>query len=133
MTAWCMEASGQAQRRGNAHCAVEAGAHGSRPELGGGCQLPVGVWARPEGHRFVIEAGVVAVDGSESIRVRRSGLQRDAEDLARQVAAALLKHGAAPKPVTASPCQERLYVDASTRDTPVVSDQGRPRLRVGAW
>ena len=62
--------------------------------LGGGCQLPVGVWARPEGHRFVIEACVVAVDGSESIRVRRSGLQRDAEDLARQVAAALLDGGA---------------------------------------
>jgi hydroxymethylbilane synthase len=62
--------------------------------LGGGCQLPVGVWARQEGRKFVIEACVLAADGSESMRVRRVGLPRDAEDLAGQVAAALLGGGA---------------------------------------
>ena len=62
--------------------------------LGGGCQVPVGVWAREEGRKFVIEACVLAADGSESMRVRRVGLTRDAEDLAGQVAAALLGGGA---------------------------------------
>jgi hydroxymethylbilane synthase len=62
--------------------------------LQGGCQLPVGVWARQEGRRFLIEACVLAVDGSESMRVRRVGLLRDSENLASQVAAALLGGGA---------------------------------------
>lgn len=62
--------------------------------LGGGCQVPVGVWAREEGRRFLIEACVLAADGSESMRVRRLGLPRDAEDLARQIARALLDLGA---------------------------------------
>ena len=62
--------------------------------LEGGCQLPVGVWARLEGRKFLIEACVLAADGSESIRVRRAGMPRDAEDLARQVASALLGGGA---------------------------------------
>jgi hydroxymethylbilane synthase len=62
--------------------------------LGGGCQVPVGVWARQEARKFLIEACVLAADGGESIGVRRAGLPRDAEDLARQVAAALLDGGA---------------------------------------
>jgi hydroxymethylbilane synthase len=62
--------------------------------LQGGCQVPVGVWAREEGRKFLIEACVLAADGSESIRVRRAGMPRDAEDLARQVAKALLDGGA---------------------------------------
>ena len=56
--------------------------------------MPVGVWARQEGRKFVIEACALAADGSESMRVRRVGLPRDAEDLAGQVAAALLGGGA---------------------------------------
>jgi hydroxymethylbilane synthase len=62
--------------------------------LEGGCQVPVGVWARQEGRQFLIEACVLAADGSESMRVRRVGLPRDAESLAGQVAAALLGGGA---------------------------------------
>ena len=42
--------------------------------LEGGCQVPVGVWARQEGRKLVIEACVLAADGSESMRVRRVGL-----------------------------------------------------------
>jgi hydroxymethylbilane synthase len=62
--------------------------------LHGGCQVPVGVWARDEGRKFLIEACVLAVDGSESIRVRRMGLPREADDLAREITAALLNGGA---------------------------------------
>jgi hydroxymethylbilane synthase len=62
--------------------------------LQGGCQVPVGVWARKEEREFVIEACVLAADGSESIRVRRAGAPRDADDLARQITAALLDSGA---------------------------------------
>jgi hydroxymethylbilane synthase len=62
--------------------------------LQGGCQVPVGVWARKEEREFVIEACVLAADGSESIRVRRAGAPRDADDLARQITAALLDNGA---------------------------------------
>jgi hydroxymethylbilane synthase len=62
--------------------------------LEGGCQVPAGVWAREDGRKFVIEACVLAADGSESMRVRRVGMTRDAEDLAGQVAAALLGGGA---------------------------------------
>jgi hydroxymethylbilane synthase len=62
--------------------------------LEGGCQVPIGVWARQEGREFVIEACVLAADASESLRTRRAGLSRDAEDLARRVAAALLDSGA---------------------------------------
>jgi hydroxymethylbilane synthase len=62
--------------------------------LQGGCQVPVGVWAREEDRQFVIEACVLAADGSESIRVRRAGAPRDADDLARQITAALLDSGA---------------------------------------
>jgi hydroxymethylbilane synthase len=63
--------------------------------LQGGCQVPVGVWARGEGRKFLIEACVLAVDGSESIRVRRTGLPQEAGDLARDITAALLSGGAA--------------------------------------
>lgn len=62
--------------------------------LEGGCQVPVGVWARHEGRKFQMDACVLAADGSESIRVRRGGLPRDAEDLAQQITAALLDGGA---------------------------------------
>ena len=62
--------------------------------LQGGCQVPVGIWARSEGRRFLIEACVLAADGSESIRARRVGWPRDADDLAREITAALLNGGA---------------------------------------
>lgn len=62
--------------------------------LQGGCQVPVGVWARNQGRTFLIEACVLAADGSESIRARRMGLPRDADDLAREITAALLNSGA---------------------------------------
>ncbi len=41
--------------------------------LDGGCQVPVGVWARLEARKFLIEACVLAADGSESIARAASG------------------------------------------------------------
>jgi hydroxymethylbilane synthase len=62
--------------------------------LQGGCMVPVGVWARDVNRKFLIEACVLAPDGSEAMRVRRLGMPRDAENLAQQVTAALLNGGA---------------------------------------
>lgn len=79
------------------HNATQVAVEAERAVLGGlqgGCQVPVGVWAREEGRKFVIEACVLAPDGSESMRVRRVGMVRDADDLAREVTSALLNGGA---------------------------------------
>lgn len=38
-------------------------------ELEGGCQVPIGAWARRENGRFVLDACVVSPDGSEYIRL----------------------------------------------------------------
>ncbi len=62
--------------------------------LEGGCLLPLGVWARIQDREFVMEACVLAADGSESVRVRRAGAPRDAEKIGREVATALLDRGA---------------------------------------
>jgi hydroxymethylbilane synthase len=55
--------------------------------LGGGCLLPLGVWARLEGERLVISAALGA-DGSVA-RVEVSGDPADAAALAERVAGAL--------------------------------------------
>jgi hydroxymethylbilane synthase len=62
--------------------------------LEGGCQVPIGVWARMEGHELVVDACVLAADGSDSLRTRRSGSLPDALALARQVTDELLDRGA---------------------------------------
>jgi len=62
--------------------------------LEGGCQVPIGVWARMEGSDLAIDACVLAADGSDSLRARRAGPPRDAQTLARQVAEELLARGA---------------------------------------
>ncbi len=38
-------------------------------ELEGGCQVPIGAWARQQDNRFVLDACVVSPDGSEYIRL----------------------------------------------------------------
>ena len=63
-------------------------------ELQGGCLLPLGVWARMQEKEFVVEACVLAADGSESLRVKRVGLPCQAEDLGRGAAAELRQRGA---------------------------------------
>jgi hydroxymethylbilane synthase len=63
-------------------------------ELEGGCQVPIGAWARLESGSLRIDACVLSADGSESIRECRTGSLDKAKELGRSVAAALLEGGA---------------------------------------
>lgn len=63
--------------------------------LEGGCQVPIGVWARRELREFVIDACVLATDGSEALRARRSGAIDTLPEMAREVIAELIDRGAA--------------------------------------
>jgi len=62
--------------------------------LEGGCQVPIGVWARMESGSLRIDARVLSADGSESIRESRTGSPENGTELGRSVAAALLDRGA---------------------------------------
>jgi hydroxymethylbilane synthase len=66
-------------------------------ELQGGCRLPLGAWARFEGHTMILDACVLSADGAESIRRRgekKCASASDAESLGRAVAVELLAAGA---------------------------------------
>jgi hydroxymethylbilane synthase len=80
------------------HVAVEA-ERAVLAGLEGGCQVPIGVWARMESarseyKRLVIDACVLSADGTESIRESRTGSWENATELGRSLAAALLDRGA---------------------------------------
>jgi hydroxymethylbilane synthase len=62
--------------------------------LGGGCQMPLGAYARIEGADLVIDAIVVAPDGSRSVRADARGARADAATVGQAVAASLLERGA---------------------------------------
>ena len=62
--------------------------------LEGGCQVPIGVWARMESGNLRIDACVLSADGSESIRECRTGSLDKTTELGQSVAAALLERGA---------------------------------------
>ncbi len=63
-------------------------------ELEGGCQVPLGAWARREADALVLEACILSVDGADCIRKRAAGSPRDAETLGRELARAMLAAGA---------------------------------------
>src|SRR5215469_13936700 len=60
--------------------------------LGGGCQVPIGAYAREETGTLTLHAVVARPDGSEVIREEQSG--RDPERLGASVGASLLEKGA---------------------------------------
>ena len=60
--------------------------------LGGGCQVPIGVYCRREGDAFRINGVVASVKGEDRIAATTTG--HDAEQLGREIAAVLLKNGA---------------------------------------
>jgi hydroxymethylbilane synthase len=60
--------------------------------LGGGCQLPVGAFAKSSGSGLNLLGLVVSPDGSRQLRVEMEGV--DPEDLGRRAAAVLLGQGA---------------------------------------
>ena len=62
--------------------------------LEGGCQVPLGAWARLEGDELVLEACILSADGADYIRKRAAGSPRNAEDLGRELAQAMLADGA---------------------------------------
>ncbi len=62
--------------------------------LGGGCQVPIGAYARIESAILYLTAVVVSPDGRESVHEAGQGNPADAEAIGRGVGAALLDHGA---------------------------------------
>lgn len=63
--------------------------------LEGGCQVPLGAWARIESqNELVLDAAVFSADGTDSVRHQISGPPRDAAALGKQLAENLLDAGA---------------------------------------
>jgi len=62
--------------------------------LRGGCQVPLGAWARTERGEFVLEACVCSVDGSQYVRQRATATPEQAAALGEHVARLLLEAGA---------------------------------------
>ncbi len=60
--------------------------------LGGGCQVPIGVYCHRDSDDFCIQGCVSSPDGSEILRAQRAGA--DAERLGTELADALLRAGA---------------------------------------
>lgn len=63
-------------------------------ELEGGCQVPVGAWAREEAGRFILEACVLSLDGSLCLRDRIEGAPSEWRTLGVTLARRLLSAGA---------------------------------------
>ena len=62
--------------------------------LEGGCQVPLGALAHTEGQRLVLEACVVALDGTQSIRRIAWGNAAAPQDLGSKLAETMLTEGA---------------------------------------
>jgi hydroxymethylbilane synthase len=62
--------------------------------LSGGCDLPLGVWAREESGRLLLDACVLSLDGAEAVRVKRAGGAGEAVAIAGAVVAELRSKGA---------------------------------------
>jgi hydroxymethylbilane synthase len=63
-------------------------------ELEGGCQVPLGAWARRENGELRLEAGVFSVDGKEFVRKELRGREEEAEDLGVRLGQILIEAGA---------------------------------------
>ena len=63
--------------------------------LEGGCQVPIGVYARIKGNSISIKAGLFSLDGRRVVRDEIMGLKKDAGPLGRQLAEKILKGEAA--------------------------------------
>jgi hydroxymethylbilane synthase len=63
-------------------------------ELEGGCQLPLGAWARQENGELRLEACVFSADGKEFVRNELRGNADDAEKLGARLGQMLIEAGA---------------------------------------
>lgn len=62
--------------------------------LEGGCQVPIGAFARIEGDQLHLEGVVGNLDGSKNLRERISGYVTDADALGTRLAERMLENGA---------------------------------------
>jgi hydroxymethylbilane synthase len=62
--------------------------------LQGGCQVPLGAWARIERGELVMEAAVCSIDGSQYIRQKAVAPPNQAAELGQQMAQLLVDNGA---------------------------------------
>jgi hydroxymethylbilane synthase len=63
-------------------------------KLQGGCQVPIGAWARMERGELVMDAVVCSVDGGQYVRQRASAPAEQAAQLGEYMAGALIEAGA---------------------------------------
>lgn len=63
-------------------------------ELEGGCQVPIGAWARTEGGCFLLEACVLSLDGKIYLRDRIEGTAAEATSMGAALARKLFAAGA---------------------------------------
>ncbi|HYL67809.1 MAG TPA: hydroxymethylbilane synthase [Candidatus Limnocylindria bacterium] len=63
-------------------------------ELEGGCQVPLGAWARLGAGGLLLEACVLSPDGKEHLRREQSGPPEDAEKIGTRLGQILLEAGA---------------------------------------
>ncbi len=62
-------------------------------KVGGGCQVPLGAWARMEDETLVLDACIAALDGSEHYRDQRHCAPEEGPAVGRELAADLLAMG----------------------------------------
>jgi hydroxymethylbilane synthase len=62
--------------------------------LQGGCQVPIGAWARIERGEMVLEACVTSVDGQQYVKQRLTGAPDQGPQLGEQMARLLMETGA---------------------------------------
>lgn len=64
-------------------------------KVGAGCQVPLGAWARLEDEELILDACIVALDGSEQYREQRRCTPTEGEEAGRTLAVELLEAGGA--------------------------------------
>lgn len=62
--------------------------------LQGGCQVPIGAWARIERGEMVLEACVTSIDGLQHVKQRLTGTPEQGAELGEQMARLLIDSGA---------------------------------------
>jgi hydroxymethylbilane synthase len=63
--------------------------------LGGGCQVPIGAWARVESGKLLLDVAVLSPDGTQRIWEKDSGSPGEPESLGNRIAGKLRERGAA--------------------------------------
>jgi hydroxymethylbilane synthase len=63
-------------------------------ELGGGCQVPLGAWARMEGSEITLDARVLSPDGEQDLRRTARAPLEHAETLGKRLGRELIEAGA---------------------------------------